>query len=180
MEVDFDLGLGDFLAELMLKITNGFEDQKTLLQKLLKLEQQYQNQGPLFRPLRASGTSAASGDLILGLGGPSIGRRWEIRRLVVGGAKFSSTVGGTAAFYQSAVPGLTIDAGRNLADMVDQASGATPALPAVAFYSAGQIVLHYPEELKCIIVSPTATTQYNVGGMAVETPDIATRDFMEV
>jgi hypothetical protein len=175
MEVDFDLGLGDFLAELMLKITTGFEDQKTLLQKLLKLEQQYQTEGPLFRPLRAGATSAATGNLTLGLGGPSQGRRWEIRHLVVGGATWGSTVAGTAEFYVSSVPSVVDAVGRNLADLVDQASGSTPPLPANAFYSSGQIVLRFPQELKCVIVGPTATTQYNLGGSAIETPDAAVR-----
>jgi hypothetical protein len=109
-----------------------------------------------------------------------MGRKWEIRRLIVGGATFSSVVGGTAEFYVVAAPALIEGVGRNLADMVDQASGNTPALPAVAFYSPGQIVLRYPQELKVVIVSPTASTQYNCGGAAIDLPDVPVRSFNEV
>lgn len=177
---ELDLSLGEQTLRLLAEISGGMQSTHKVLQHLLALEQRYQIEGPTNVQLRGASGGAATGNLVIGLGGPSQGRKWEIRRLIIGGSTFGSTVAGTAEVYVSAVPGAVVGAGRNLADMVDQASGATPSLPSVAFYGAGQIVLRYPQELKIVIVSPTASTPYEAGGAAIDLPDMPAHAIVDV
>lgn len=135
------------------------------MHELLRLERRYQEDGPVEVVLRGSPAIGGTGaNVSVDLGGPAVGRKWELRHLSVGGANWSSVVAGTAELYIAASDPL---AGRNLADLVDQAV----TLPDLAFYQADQVMVRNPDHLYVVIVSPTSSAQYAVGGGAIDRPD---------
>lgn len=160
------------LVDLKLSIDGMCDQVKRLHERYEALEKRYQFAGPVQLQLRTSVVSPGSGNAAFGLGGPKVGRLWEIRRLLIGGALWSSTVAGTAEIYVTSAPASQALNSRNLADMVDQASGTTPPLPSKAFYSSGQLILRFPQELHIVLVSPTASTQYVASGAGYDMPDL--------
>ena len=85
---------------------------------------------------------------------------------MVGGANWAAVVGGRADIIIAANAPLNTPP-RALSDVVDVAK----SLPSVAFYSSGQLVLRNPQQLYVVIATPTATTQYAVGGGGFDVPD---------
>jgi hypothetical protein len=140
------------------------------LEKLQSLEEAYQF-GSVEVPLRAASVSGASGALVIDLGGPTYGRKWEVKRLSVGGTTWASAVGGIG----QAVISPNAQTNPAISDVADVAA----TLPSIAFYSTGQFVVRHPNHLYIVIVTPTASTQYAVGGSATELPDRRVRLNME-
>ena len=108
-----------------------------------------------------SATSAATGDLGLGFSGPDAGYYWFVRRIVVGGASWSSTVSGTAEVYVTGINQVSGMSGgyvtiRDLADQADQAA----TLPNRAFYGIHELPVQSGENLVIVIRVPSATTLY--------------------
>lgn len=117
-------------------------------------------QQPVWSTIVKSGVSNSGGsDMVLHMGGPRQGFYWDLKNLVVGGNTWAATVGGSALLvvagqrpFNSASLGLTA--------VCDEASGQTPALPSVAFYSEGQVRIYPPDDIYVIFVGPTASTTY--------------------
>lgn len=109
---------------------------------------------PVDLRFNTAGTSASSGDLTLVYYGPDTGFFWHVRRIIVGGANWSSVVAGTAEVFVTALSSTSYS--RDLADQVDQAS----QLPNKAFYGQHELFVQANENLLIVIHSPTATTLY--------------------
>lgn len=90
----------------------------------------------------------ASGTLVLYCDGPQIGRLWEVRQIVIGGAKVGDAVAGTAQLFVQVAPpnDLSLATCRDL--------NMTP-LPFSRFYSTGQIKIHGRENLWVVITGGT-------------------------
>lgn len=165
---DLKLSIGEASVELLASIDAKLDAHTKLLERVLQDQREYQRRGPVYVPIGGAGTSTSSGStLAIDLGGPAALRRWELRQIIIGGVLFSSSVAGSAELVQS--PSL---AGVNepaLANVEDQAA----ALPKIAFYSSGQVLVRHPNHLFVVILSPSVSTTYTVGGEALDVPDIA-------
>ena len=158
-----ELDLGGFSLETLVGIRAGLNDVVTELRNLHKLEEAYQF-GAKDIPLRNSASSDSNSDsLIIGLGGPTYGRQWQVRRLTIGGALWTSTVAGSALV----VVGPSQTATPPLPDVNDEVA----SLPSNGFYSTGQLIVRHPDHLRIVILTPTASTLYAVGGTVTEMPD---------
>lgn len=170
MSDEIDLG---FLFKLGVNLNSSLEQMNKRLAHIEALEAAYEERGPVRVALRAAEASDASGAaIVLDLGGPAHGRLWEVRRLVLGGAAWSSTAAGTALIVTGSG---TASSAPPLPDVVDEAA----SLPKVSFYSSGQVVLRNPAHLYIVIDSPTASTTYAAGGEAFDMPDRPTRAVFE-
>lgn len=158
------LQLGDAVLEAGAGIVAKLDEVHQSVRDIYRLEEAYQQLGPVQLRLRAGGTSDASGsDFVVDLGGPGHGRVWEVRSLVIGGVTWKSVVAGSAEVYIAPAPSSSPPLG----DLVDQVS----SLPVRVFYSSGQVRLRFPERLYVVISSPTASTTYIAGGAGLELPD---------
>ena len=162
-EVDAEIDLGPLVFEVMGGLRTSLETLNKHLRNIAKLEQAYEF-GAQQVPLRTSSVSGTSGSLVFDLGGPTRGRLWELKRLVVGGAEWTSTVNGTMLIVVSPSAGQLTPA---LPDIVDQAN----SLPIVATYGTRQVVVKHPNHLFAIVLTPSASTTYAVGGEATDFPD---------
>ena len=141
------------------KVFSDWKDEET--------EYQY---GAVDQPILASGIAVGTATLVFDLAGPSQDLMWEVRRLAVSYPDPSTgSQAGTAYIFASATrPSATP---LNAGNWVDWTGGGGATLPSVAFYSTRQIVLHAPERLWCVVVSPASNQQYVVSGRALEYPD---------
>jgi len=162
-EVEGGAEVGGFSLDAIVGLKASLDGLTTELRKRRQMEAAYQG-GAVEVMLRNAAVSASTGNLIMGLGGPPYGRLWEVKRLTVGGALWTSSVAGQAIVVISPASGQTAPP---LNDVADQAS----TLPNVAYYSTRQLVVRHPNHLFIVILSPTATTQYSVGGQASDFPD---------
>ena len=163
-EADAGINLGGFSLETLVGIRAGLEPLAATIDRIAKIDEAYQF-GSVEVPLRSSQASDSNSDtIVMCLGGPTYGRIWQLRRLVVGGALYTSSVNGTALVVVSAATPSTTPP---LADVVDEAA----SLPLPSTYSTGQIIIRHPNRLWVVILSPTASTQYSVGGGATDMPD---------
>jgi hypothetical protein len=161
--LDGDLELGEFSLKALAGVQASFDGVLQHLKKIQKNEEAYQF-GAVEVALRGSATSDSGSDtLVIDMGGPANQRLWQIRRLTVGGALWTSTVAGSALVVVSTTTSLT----PALPDIADQAA----TLPNVATYSTGQIIVRNPNRLFVVFLTPTASTQYAVGGSATDLPD---------
>ena len=165
-EVDAELDLGPMFLEVLGGVRAGIETLNKRLRNIAKIEEAYQF-GAVEVMIRKAATSAASGSLIVGCGGPAYGRLWEVKRLTVGGQLWTTSVNGTAIVAMGSTPDGQAALTPPLSDIVDNAS----SLPSIAFYSTRQITVRHPNHLFVVILSPSATTQYVVGGQATDYPD---------
>lgn len=162
-EVGGGIELGEFSLKALAGVQGSFDGVLHELKKIAKYEEAYQF-GAVEVALRGSASSDAAGDsVVIDLGGPAYGRLWQLRRLVVGGALWTSTVAGSALVVVSTQRSSTPP----LPDIADQA----PSLPNVATYSTGQVIVRNPNHLYVVFLSPTASTLYAVGGAATDIPD---------
>lgn len=163
-EVDAEVDLGPLVFELMGGLKASLDTLNKRLRNIAKVEEAYQF-GVREIPIRKVATSAASGNLVIGCGGPAVGRLWEVKRLTVGGVLWTSTVSGQAIVVVGSVSdGQTTPP---LTDIADQAA----TLPNIAYYSTRQLVVRNPGHLFVVVIAPSATTQYAVGGQVSDFPD---------
>jgi len=107
---------------------------------------------------QASGVYPATGFLVLNLGTPDQGTRWEIMSVVVGGTDQNVTAAGSAGLYVGGyVPatGQTVNP-TGLAQMADQAK----TLPNVGYYGTRQLVVNDQEYLFLVVFSGTPGQTY--------------------
>ncbi len=170
-EVEAGLSVGEMSLRALIELNTGVDDMRAILGQLLERERFYQQKGPTFVSLQASGAADAGGDtLVLDLGGPSYGHQFEVRQLIIGGATWATAALGNAVMViSSASPGGSGGGGVDvsLAGVQDPAA----SLPAVAFYSAGQFVVKHPNRVYAVILSPTASQLYVAAGDAYNIPD---------
>lgn len=163
-EMDAEVDLGPLVLESIVGLKASFDSLSKHLRNIAKVEAAYQG-GVTELPIRKVATSAASGNLIIGCGGPAYGRLWEVKRLTVGGVLWTSTVSGQAIVVIGSVSDGQVTP--PLTDVADQAG----TLPNVAYYSTRQLVVRHPGHLFVVIIAPTAATQYAVGGQVSDFPD---------
>jgi hypothetical protein len=166
-EVGVGFQLGELLVGAKVDLFARLDSIDKRLASILEREEQYEQNGPVFVSVAASGVVDSGSDpLYLDLGGPTYGRVWEIRQLVIGGITWATTVAGNAVvLVQPVAPSATNPAGT--AGIQDQAA----SLPSVAFYSGGQFRVRHPNHIWVAILSGTASTQYVVAGDAFDMPD---------
>lgn len=114
---------------------------------------------PFFTKVVASATSPSSGAFALDLGTPNPGFWWQVRRIVIGGDNWGSTVAGTAELVVTAGGSSLIApaTARTIPDTIDEYA----TLPVARFYSSKQIVVKETEHLMLLFVSPTGSTLYS-------------------
>lgn len=175
VDVDLDTKAGLHVGPLLLKAVLGL--QASLDKTLAHLEEERKRhvaaerayaQGVHDIPVQATGTSAGAGDLFFTLGGPSAGRMWEVKSLVIAGTTWKATATGDGIVYR--MPADVTKAGPTFAIVFASGSSGS-SLPAFTTFGARQLVLHYPDRLSIHIAGPTATTQYIAGGTVLELPD---------
>ena len=158
-----DLELGGFTLKALFDIGATLDGIHAQLRKTHDLEEAYQFGGIQVR-LQGVATSDSNSDTIeIGLGGPTYGRLWQLRSLVVGGPLWTTTVAGTALVTVNSARSLT----PAITDIVDEAG----SLPTLSQYSTGQVIVRHPNHIRVIILTPTASQQYAVGGWATDLPD---------
>lgn len=162
-EVGAGLDLGEFSLQTLVGIGATLDGIHKHLQRLAKAEEAYQFGAVQVRLSQTATSDSGSSTLEIGLGGPAYGRLWQVRSLIVGGSLWSTTVLGSALVVLSPSRSLTPP----LTDIVDEAG----SLPSVAQYSSSQIVVRHPNQLRVVILTPTATTLYAVGGYVTDMPD---------
>jgi len=166
-EVGVGFQLGELLVGAKADLFARLDGIEKRLQSILEREERYESEGPVPVMLNSSGVVGSSSDpLYLDLGGPSYGRAWEVRQLVIGGITWATTVAGNAVvLVQPVAPSATNPAGT--AGIQDQAA----SLPSVAFYSGGQFRIGNPNHLWVAVIGGTASTPYLVAGDAFDMPD---------
>jgi hypothetical protein len=179
-EVGASFSIGDFLLGVKAELFGKLDGIDKRLASILQREEQYEREGPVFVALSAAGVVDANQDpLYLDLGGPSYGRAWEVRQLVIGGVTWATTVAGYAlVLVQSTAPSTLVGVG--LSGIQDEASGSTPALPSVAFYSSGQFHVRHPNHVYVAVIGGTASTPYVVAGDAFDVPDVPARGLFSI
>jgi hypothetical protein len=163
-EVDAEVDLGPLVFELMGGLKASLDTLNQHLRNIAKVEAAYQG-GVIEVPIRKVAASGATGNLVIGCGGPAYGRIWEVKRLTVGGVLWTTTVAGQALVVVGSVSDGQVTP--PLTDVADQAA----SLPDIAYYSTRQLVVRHPAHLFVVIVAPSATTQYAVGGQVSDFPD---------
>jgi len=170
-EVGVGFQLGELLVGAKADLFARLDSIEKRLQSILEREERYESEGPVPVMLNSSGVVDSSSDpLYLDLGGPSYGRAWEVRQLVIGGATWATTVAGYALFLvQTVAPSAQVGVG--LGGIQDAAGTHGASLPAIAFYSGGQFRIGNPNHLWVAVIGGTASTPYLVAGDAFDMPD---------
>ena len=86
-----------------------------------------------------------------------------MRRLTIGGVLWTSTVAGSAL--------VVVGPSQTVTPPLPDVNDSVAALPNNGFYSTGQLLVRHPDHLRIVILNPTASTQYSVGGTVTEMPD---------
>lgn len=106
-------------------------------------------------PVVAQASSGSSGDLLFVLGdGPTLGHRWYVREVVIGGASAEAAPAGTAYLLQSA------SQPPDPAPLYMVRDFTANALPQRSFYGRGEFVIDAQDNLWVFIENPSASTQY--------------------
>lgn len=163
IEAEAEVDLGPLVLNALVELGGSLGTLNKHLRNIAKIEKAYEF-GAQQVPIRTSALSPASGSLVFDLGGPTRNRIWELKRLVVGGPLWTSSVAGTMLIVVSPSAGQLTPA---LTDIVDQAN----SLPIVATYGTRQVVVKHPNHLFAVVLTPTASTTYAVGGEATDFPD---------
>lgn len=165
-EVGGSVSFGDLVLGAKVDILAALDGIHKRLASIEALERRYQEEGPTFVALAGNVTVDASQDnAYIDLGGPSYGRVWEVRSLIIGGITWATTVAGTGQIMvASTKPSSTPPVG-TLQDVAT-------SMPAKAFYSSGQFRVLHPNHIFIVVVGGTASTLYSAGGDALDMPAI--------
>ena len=162
-EVGAEVELGGFSLQTLLGMAASLDGIHQSLKKLHNLEEAYQFGAVRVKLANSSTSNAAGNSLEVGLGGPTYGRQWQVRRITIGGSLWTTAVEGSALL----VVGPTVSTNPPLTDIADEVA----SLPSNGFYSTGQLIVRHTDHLRVVILSPTASTVYAVGGVATDMPD---------
>lgn len=120
----------------------------------LSRAQQAMDHVPLDVPIMRSGTTNATGVVVIACGGPARGRQWQVRQLTVAGP----TKGVVRLLALAAAP--TSPYNQGLKDTT------ATRWPCPGFWSTHQLVLQGGETLWVVVTAATATTAVAVNGTA--------------
>jgi hypothetical protein len=125
-----------------------------------------------FRPpsdeqIFASGTFPSSGNLILDLGSVPLGRVWQVRRIIVGGATVTTTAAGNAFVFAQGAPPTDL----NLTNCVDIFLGSLQALPQGDTFGTHQLFLRNLEHLWVVFTGGTSGQQYTASARVEDWED---------
>lgn len=155
--IDIDVDLTASLGRLADKLDRDYDDRRR--------EREIQRaRVPTFVRLQNSGIiPTPTVPFGLAFGGPDAGFEWVVRRIVVGGLKWSTTAAGSAEVYVTGLGTTTGSASSGgiaaltpLSDLVDQSA----SLPNKAFYGRDELVVKENESLVVVINTGTAAQQY--------------------
>lgn len=104
-------------------------------------------------PRSAVATADTNGNALITFDPVSQGERWDLYRLVVGGATWGTTAAGTAVVYRTSSAATTTP---SLTAVIDEAA----SLPNVAFYLDNQVPLQSGEKLVVFVSGGTSGQQY--------------------
>lgn len=150
----FELALGETTAEL-----------KRLNRRMAAYLRAYEQ--PIDLPVATSAVCPASGQFAMSLGGPSMGRKWLVRQLCVGGGAFPWDADGTAYVFSGVNPLATGVPGPGVG--LDDFTSNT--FPQVAWYSNRQLVVVGGSQLWILINDGTESTQYFASGQVEDWTD---------
>ena len=157
IEADVDLGPLQVVASLSAELGRQNDLNEKRYQEMRR-RNQLRTQVPIDYKPKANCIIPASGNpTAMGFGGPEAGFYWLVRRLVVGGLTWGTSAAGTAEVYVTASEVTAVL--RGLTDLVDEASGATPAIPRGLLLRAPDQA-RAPEKLYVVIVGGTIGQQY--------------------
>ena len=169
MEIDLSAQIGGFLGR-MHSTLDRMEKQQAQVAKWL----QATSEMPKYNELRSAGTADTNGYAVIEGGGPTAGRRWVVRNVVVGGTTWGASVNGTAVLVvQAAVP--TADTSPNTVNVWDSTNNgsygvSTNTLPSAATYGHGELIVKNPARLWVIIYDGTSGTDYAAAIRFVDEP----------
>jgi hypothetical protein len=106
---------------------------------------------PVSARIGASQIADANGNASIVIGGPAVGRQWEVRGIRIGGVDPTVSVAGKGYVYIGG-GALTV----TTLDWIDEAT----SLPLPATYGAGEVLLHERELLYVRIVGGTSGLPY--------------------
>jgi hypothetical protein len=151
---DIRSGLKVF-ANVGLSLGKSLDEHTTALREY---NRRLQRNTPIDYGSQASGAYPTTGLLVLNLGTPDQGTRWEVTSCAVGGLDQNVTANGSAGLYVAGyLPTTgTITNPSGLAQMADQAK----TLPNVGFYGTRQLVVNDQEYLFLVIFGGTAGQTY--------------------
>jgi len=172
-ELEADVRIGPALLQGMIGLRGSIDSMAKEIEKQRSIEADYERLGPVSVKLRGSEAADSGGDtLLIDIGGPARGRRWEVRSLIVGGPLWTSVVAGSAL--------IVVSGARSATPALPDITDVMAALPAKALYSGGQLVIRWPEHLHIVMLTPTASGLYSAGGFALDLPDLPARRFVGV
>ena len=138
----------EFFMNLGLGISSEMEKQTAIWKKYTD---NLQNT-PISYSTATSGVFPASGSLLLTLGTPDLGTKWEVAFAAIGGADVNVSIAGIAGLYVTGSQNAT----GGLPNLQDYAS----SLPNVGFYSPRQLVVNDREYLMAAIFNGTPGSTY--------------------
>jgi len=170
--VGADLELGPLTLDALAGLRASVDTLQTTLRKIRDMEEMYAQGGIDIELGGVASTASSVVDIVIGLGeNPAVGRMWELRSLAVSPTNPETTVTGTAYLLRSPTVPLLNGGPPMGGQLLDIAT----SIPAVAFYSQRQVVVHNPNKLFVVITGGSASTQYVVRGTVIDVPDIARR-----
>ena len=137
-----------FFMNLGLDISSSMEKANAINKQILKnLENT-----PISFSAATSGVFPASGSLLMTLGTPDLGTKWEVAFAAIGGADINVSLAGIGGLYVTGSQNAT----GGLPNLQDYAS----SLPNVGFYGTRQMVVNDREYLMVAIFNGTPGTTY--------------------
>jgi len=133
---------------------------------------------PIWHDFALNLKAPTSGVVTFNLGGPSVGRIWHVKRLVVGGLTLATAAAGTAEAYATGWIPDAISTGTptSLSDLMDATiliSAPQTDLPNIGNYEDGQFVVQSREKLWVVIRGATSGQFYVAAGTAKDMRDQA-------
>lgn len=170
------VGAGASILDRLLALVPHFESTNKHLERMAARAQHKANNIPHDFTASNNATPLASGPLpsgvaIMDLGGPSMGRVWEVRRAWAGGLSVTTAAGGEAWFVKQGAPPTDL----NVANLVDFAN----PLPLTGFYGTHQFFVVQGEHVYVLITGGTNSQQY-VAGVAGEDWDVEAYEYSDI
>jgi hypothetical protein len=173
LPAETQLGL-KLLMDIRLELGRMNYGQSELTKLMRELVEQRKSEYPIRYPSTNSGVASAGNNLAIGLGGPSLGRRWNVRNAVVGGLDPTIEAAGTAFWFKSAAdpnafatesPMLPLSLLKDIA----VPEGSTQSFPQVAFYGPRDFEVEPNDKVFCVIIGPSNGVAYTA---SIEVDDL--------
>lgn len=150
-----------FFMQLGLDISSSMANQNALNKKILNnLENT-----PISFAAATSGVFPSTGSLLLTLGTPDLGTKWEVAFAAIGGADINVSIAGIAGLYVTGSQNAT----GGIPNLQDYAS----SLPNVGFYGTRQMAVNDREYLMAVIFNGTPGSTYYAAAQFTVTDNAA-------